>query len=207
MPSELTGSAGVAAPARALPEGARAFQAMLQPHLPRLHRTCLALERNRDDAAELLQDAMVQAWRYRSAYDGSGSVFGWLYRIVQHQHLDRLRRNARRRRLWSGLTHTLLELWDSVLPSQGPDEFSEQIDSAEELLEALRAVAEPFRLVVQLCDVEELDYAAVAEVLGVPIGTVKSRHARGRAKLREALLARRRQLPGAANAASPREEP
>ena len=207
MPSDFIEPASAAVRAVALPDGARAFQAMLQPHLPRLHRTCLALERNHEDAAELLQDAMVQAWRHRSAFDGSGSVFGWLYRIVQHQHIDRVRRSARRRQLWSGLTHTLQELWDSVLPSDDPAEFVEKLASAEELLECLRELADPFRMVVQLCDIEEMDYAAVSEVLGIPIGTVKSRHARGRAKLREVLLARHRHSPADPSANSPREAP
>lgn len=207
MPSELIGPAPIAAPAVTLPDGARAFQAMLEPHLPRLHRTCLALARNREDAAELLQDAMVQAWRHRGAFDGSGSVFGWLYRIVQHQHFDRVRRSARRRQLWSGLAHTLQDLWDSVLPSDGPEEFVERLDSAEELLECLREVADPFRVVVQLCDLEELDYPTVSEILGVPIGTVKSRHARGRNKLREVLLARHRQQAADPGAQRPREVP
>lgn len=207
MPSDFTEPAAAAVRTEALPDGARAFQAMLQPHLPRLHRTCLALERNRDDAAELLQDAMVQAWRHRSAFDGSGSVFGWLYRIVQHQHTDRVRRSARRRRLWSGLSHTLQELWDSVLPSDGPGEWVEKLASAEELLECLHELADPFRQVVQLCDIEELDYAAVSEILSVPVGTVKSRHARGRGKLREILLARRRSAPGEPSLKSQREAP
>ena len=207
MPSELIGPAPIAAPAVTLPDGARAFQAVLEPHLPRLHRTCLALARNRDDAAELLQDSMVQAWRHREAYDGSGSIFGWLYRIVQHQHIDRVRRSARRRQLWSGLAHTLQDLWDSVLPSDGPEEFIERLDSAEELLECLREVADPFRVVLQLCDIEEMDYESVSEILGIPIGTVKSRHARGRGKLRELLLARRRRDTANPGAHRQREEP
>lgn len=207
MPDELIGTGAAAVPAVALPDGARAFQAMLEPQLPRLHRTCLALESNRDDAAELLQDAMVQAWRHRKAYDGSGSVFGWLYRIVQHQHVDRVRRNARRRRLWSGLGTTLLDLWDSVLPSDGPGEFLERLDSAEELRTCLLELADPFRMAVQLCDIEEMDYPTAAEVLGVPVGTVKSRHARGRTKLREVVLARRRQDPPALRPSLPLEVP
>lgn len=197
MTNELTGSPAHAAQAMALPQGAHAFQRMLQMHLPRLSRVCGTLERNRDDAAELLQEAMVLAWQHRADYDGSGSIFGWLYRIVQNQHVTRVRRLARRRTLWSGLAHTLDELWDSVHRVDAAGEFLEKLHDERELLACLHELAEPFRMAVQLCDIEELDYAQAAEVLGVPIGTVKSRHARGRAKLSQAVLARRGHVGGA----------
>jgi len=80
----------------------------------------------------------------------------------------------------------------------------ERFQDEQELLDCLREVPEPFRAVVQLCDIEELDYATVAGMLQVPVGTVKSRHARGRIRLRQSVQERRsKNLPPSA---SPRGE-
>ena len=177
-----------------LPEDIRALQARLEPHLPRLFRVCLVLERNRDDAEELLQDAMLRAWLHRRDYQGTGSLFGWLYRIMQHQYLDRVRRLARRRSLWQRSADAALEVWDAVVPAGDPQELVERFADEQELLQCLHEVPEPFRTVLLLCDLEEMDYAAASAVLKQPLGTVKSRHARGRAKLRAALLARRQSV-------------
>ena len=140
------------------PLDARTLQGLWQPHLPRLYRICLMLESNPEDAAELLQDALVRAWQNRGTYQGTGSVFGWLYRIVQNQHIDRVRRTARRRTLWQRMAEASTTLWDAMLPEQTPQELLERFADEHELADCLREVPEPFRTVVHLCDIEELDY-------------------------------------------------
>jgi RNA polymerase sigma-70 factor (ECF subfamily) len=97
--------------------------------------------------------------------------------------------------LWQRSVETALELWDAAMPSADPQDLAERFVDEQELLTCLRELPEPFRTVLLLCDLEELDEIDVAKLLHVPLGTVKSRHARGRAKLRAALLARRQSEP------------
>ncbi len=170
-----------------LPDNARQFAAALEPHQARLYRTCLVLARNTADAEDLLQEAWVKAWRHRASFDGSGSLYGWLLQIVRRTHWERVRQLARRRTLWEAVQDGLSEVWDALGPAVDPEELTGTVQSADALLAALRQIPAPFAEVVALCDLEGLDYASVAAHLQLPIGTVKSRHARGRQRLRTAL--------------------
>lgn len=172
-----------------LPDDARQFAAALAPHQARLYRTCLVLARNTPDAEDLLQEAWVKAWRHRAAFDGTGSLYGWLLQIVRRTHWERVRQLARRRTLWQAVQDGLSEVWDVLGPAVDPEELTGTVQSADALLAALRQIPAPFAEVVALCDLEGMDYASAAAHLQLPIGTVKSRHARGRQRLRTALTA------------------
>ncbi|WNG41978.1 RNA polymerase sigma factor [Archangium violaceum] len=170
--------------------GARArFEAEVEPLLPRLHRFCVTLCRDKQEAEDLLQDALVRAFLHRDSYQQRGTFFGWLCGIVRNQFVESRRAVARRR----SLLDSVLEGATSVLGSlftggeEQPDQETRvcQSEEAELLMRCLHALPEKFRLVVLLCDVEELDYEEVSEALGIPVGTVKSRHFRGRAQLGE----------------------
>ncbi|MCP3064635.1 RNA polymerase sigma factor [Myxococcus sp. K38C18041901] len=161
------------------------FEAEVEPLLPRLHRFCLALCRDRQEAEDVLQDTLVRAYVHR-ALEGPPSL-AWLCGIARNQFLEHRRSSARRR----SLLESVLEGASSVLGSlfvggvEQPDPEARLCgcEEAELLMSCLRALPEKFRLVVLLCDVEELAYDEVARVLGLPMGTVKSRHSRGRARL------------------------
>lgn len=169
------------------------FEAEVEELMPRLHRFCLALCRNREEAEDLLQDTLVRAYLHRDSYQGNGSFFGWLCGIVRNQFVEGRRSAARRR----SLLDSVLEGASSVLGSlftggaEQPDPESQACQSEQSalLLRCLHALPEKYRLVVLLCDVEELGYEEVASILGTPVGTVKSRHSRGRAQLGTAFQA------------------
>ncbi|MFY1832376.1 RNA polymerase sigma factor [Myxococcus fulvus] len=161
------------------------FEAEVEPLLPRLHRFCLAVCRDRQEAEDVLQDTLVRAYVHREL-EGPPSL-AWLCGIARNQFLEHRRSSARRR----SLLESVLEGASSVLGSlfvggvEQPDPEARLCgcEEAELLMACLRAMPEKFRLVVLLCDVEELAHDEVARVLGLPVGTVKSRHSRGRARL------------------------
>ena len=166
------------------------FTRLVSPHLSHLHRLALILARDDGEAADLLQNSLVQAYVHRAAYEGRGSVVAWLYGIVRHQHAERLRSRLRRRSLLEAALQRFAGLLDDLAGERPAPSDPEQLAIASEETElvvaCLRRVREPYRTVVFLADVEEVSYEEIASRLDVPIGTVKSRHARGRAELRAA---------------------
>ena len=163
------------------------FEADVERLLPRLHRLCLTLCRDRQEAEDLLQDSLVRAYLHRDGYQRRGSFFGWLCGITRNQFLESRRSLARRRSLLDsvleGATSVLGSLFTGGAEQQDPESQVCHSEEAELLMRSLHTLPEKFRLVVLLCDVEELGYEEVSEVLGIPVGTVKSRHCRGRAQL------------------------
>jgi RNA polymerase sigma-70 factor (ECF subfamily) len=161
--------------------------------MPQLHRFCLTLCREREEAEDLLQESLVRAFLHRDSFLGRGSLLGWLCGIIRNQFIENRRAVARR----SSLLDRVLEGASSVLGSlftggaEQPDPEAQACDSEQAALlhRCLHELPEKFRLVVLLCDVEELGYEEVASILEVPVGTVKSRHFRGRSQLSAAFKA------------------
>lgn len=189
----MTSGTGRAGPTGAALDRAR-FEAEVQPLLPRLHRLCVTLCRDKQEAEDLLQDALVLAYIHRDSYRQKGSFFGWLCGIVRNQFIESRRGRARRRSLLDSVLEGAASVLGTLFTGGAEQKDAEtrlcQSEEAELLLRCLHALPEKFRLVVLLCDVEELGYDEVAEILGVPMGTVKSRHSRGRTQLAAAFKAR-----------------
>jgi RNA polymerase sigma-70 factor, ECF subfamily len=166
------------------------FTRRVSPHISQVFRFCMALSGSREAAEDLLQNALVRAFTHRDTYRGEGTMAGWLCTIARNEHLELVRTAARRR----GLVRSAIERfgdvfedWFSGTPMSAPDHAAEVTEDSGALLAALQTLPEAFRSVVWLCDVEDLSYADVSAALDLPIGTVKSRHARGRVRLRDAL--------------------
>jgi RNA polymerase sigma-70 factor (ECF subfamily) len=163
------------------------FEAEVEDLRPRLHRLCLALCKDRQEAEDLLQDSLVRAYLHRDSYQGHGPFFGWLCGIVRNQFTEVRRAAARRRSLLDsvleGASSVLGSLFTGGVEQPDPEAQACQSQQSALLLRCLHTLPEKYRLVVLLCDVEELGYEAVASILKLPVGTVKSRHSRGRAQL------------------------
>ncbi len=170
------------------------FALAVRPLFPPLLRLCRTLADDQQAAEDLLQNALVKAYQHRASYRAEAPLLGWLYGIVRNEHMDMVRHTARRRSLVrSALDRfgTLFEEWfvqgDAAIAT--PENSLELLRDVESALGFLRDLPEAYRTVVWLCDVEDLSYQAVSEALSLPLGTVKSRHARGHAKLRALLNA------------------
>lgn len=156
---------------------------------PTLQRLCAALTRDPSEADDLLQNALVKAFQHRRSFQGRSPLAGWLYGIIRHEHDELRRLHARRRALVTAEQARFGEALGGLTPQteSSPEDRLCSAEDAGRVRVCLESLPEVFRAVVVFCDIEGLSYEQVAEILGLPVGTVKSRHARGRARLREAL--------------------
>lgn len=146
-----------------------------------IYAVAYRLTGNREDAQDLVQDVLVRVQRGLRTYQ-PGNLRAWLGRIATNAFLDDARRRQRRPQV------SLPEDPDLVLPaSPSAAEDSAAAGLSDELQQALAVLPEEFRIAVVLSDVAGLPYTDIAEQLGVPVGTVRSRIHRGRLALREAL--------------------
>lgn len=149
------------------------LRAELPELLPRLRRFGRALTRDRDDADDLAQLAVERALQRAAQWQPGTRLDSWMFRIMQNAWIDELR--ARRRRA------------ETFLPEEAGEHVGVSTTDAQHdalaVRKAVAALGEDQRLAVALVLVEGLPYKEAAEVLGIPIGTLTSRLARGREAL------------------------
>jgi RNA polymerase sigma-70 factor (ECF subfamily) len=135
-----------------------------------------------DDASDLTQEVLLRVRRGLATYRPI-TFEGWLWRITRNAFLDEVRRRKRRQ------TSPLPEGFEAVLgvSAPSPDQTLASYGLSEDVQAALLDLPYDFRESVVLCDVVGLSYVEVAEAVGVPVGTVRSRIHRGRKMLRRAL--------------------
>lgn len=157
-----------------------AFGELFLRHRDRLWAVALRTMRNREDAADALQDAMVSAFRRASSFRGESAVTSWLHRIVVNACLDQIRRSKVRRAeaLPDNLDHD-----PKMVTDEDPAADLVAADLAGAVEEALGRINADQRAALVLVDMEGLSVEETAAQLGVPKGTIKSRCARGRARL------------------------
>ncbi|MFF2046028.1 RNA polymerase sigma factor SigM [Kitasatospora sp. NPDC058170] len=179
-----------------------AFGLLVNRHRDRLWAVALRTLGDREEAADALQDALVSAFRSAHTFQGRSAVTTWLHRIVVNACLDRARRTATRRtKPLDDDPQRLDSLVGSAEPADSP------VVRAEVHREVTAALAElpvEQRAALVLVDMQGYPVAEAAELLGVPVGTVKSRCARGRARLLPLVRHLREDGGGAAPVAVPR---
>ena len=172
----------------------QAFGALFRRHRDRLWAVALRTTGDPEEAADALQDAIVNAVRRADSYRGDAAVTTWLHRIVVNACLDRARRNLVRRTEPLPQEGTVERTVTSEAPP-GPERSAELDERRERVLAALRQVPAEQRAALVLVDMEGRPVAEAAGMLGVPVGTVKSRCARGRARLASLLADLRDDAP------------
>lgn len=155
---------------------------IVREHSLRVFRLAYRLTGNRHEAEDLTQEVFVRVFRSLDTYR-PGTFEGWLHRITTNLFLDQARR--RRRISFEAFPENAADRLPGT--TLAPDlTFDEQVFD-DDIEAALRELKPEFRVAVVLCDVEGLTYEEISEVLGVKIGTVRSRIHRGRSLLRAAL--------------------
>jgi RNA polymerase sigma-70 factor (ECF subfamily) len=154
-------------------------------HSTRVYRLAYRLTGNPHDAEDLTQEVFVRVFRSLSSYT-PGTFEGWLHRITTNLFLDQARRKSKIR--FDALTDDA----DARIPSRSAPPDTQVIDGVfdDDVESALAELPPDFRAAVVLCDIEGLSYEEIADVLGLKLGTVRSRIHRGRTMLRKALAHR-----------------
>ena len=149
---------------------------LVEQEIPRLRRYARALTHATDRADDLVQDTLVRALAKIHLWQPGTDIRAWLFTIMHHQYVNTVRREARER------TTVNIEHVSSTLTAITDPTARRQL---VELDRALARLPSEQREVVLLVGLEGLPYESVAQILGVPIGTVRSRLSRGRERLRE----------------------
>lgn len=157
-----------------------AFGELVRRHRDRLWAVALRTLGDREEAADAVQDALVSAYRAAHTFRGESAVTTWLHRITVNACLDRARKAASRKTAPLDDTDRLERLLE---PHESAEAPAERQDLHRELLAALGTLPAEQRAALVLVDMQGYPVAEAARILDVPTGTVKSRCARGRAKL------------------------
>jgi RNA polymerase sigma-70 factor (ECF subfamily) len=158
-----------------------AFSRLFLRHRDRLWAVALRTASDPEDAADALQDAMISAFRRAADFRGESAVTTWMHRIVVNAAVDRLRRRSGR-----SFSFPDVEAGGDSRTADAPRMLPYSVESAELRLDvdaALRKLPYQQRTALVLVDMLGYSVADVSEMLGVSVGTVKSRCARGRARL------------------------
>jgi RNA polymerase sigma factor (sigma-70 family) len=158
------------------------WEEIVSQHSARVYRLAYRLTGNPHDAEDLTQEVFVRVFRSLSSYT-PGTFEGWLHRITTNLFLDGARRKAKIR------FDALADDAESRIPSRGLAPDTQVLDGLfdADVESALAELPPDFRAAVVLCDIEGLSYEEIADVLGLKLGTVRSRIHRGRTMLRKAL--------------------
>jgi RNA polymerase sigma-70 factor (ECF subfamily) len=172
------------------------FEREVLPLLPNLYSAALRMTRNPTDAEDLVQETYLRAYRGFSGFEEGTNLRAWMYRILTNTFINSYRKKQREP---VTVQEDDLDEWylydklgeSGVQPSAEAEVIRSMPD--EDVQKALEALPEGFRLAVLLADVEGFSYKEIAEILGIPIGTVMSRLHRGRRALEKALWERVRE--------------
>jgi RNA polymerase sigma-70 factor (ECF subfamily) len=158
----------------------RAFDELVGRHERRIYGLCLRILGNREDAEDATQEAFLAALRKAASFRKAAAFSTWLYRIAVNAATDQARRRGRARL-------ADLDPEDAGVAVAPGGELGEVVATAVAVQTALAQVPEEFRVAVVLCDLYRVPYADAAQILEIPVGTVKSRVFRGRLALADHL--------------------
>lgn len=178
-----------------------AFGQIVRLYQDRLYNAVLRLVGDRDEAQELTQEAFTRALEKIDTFRGESSAYTWLFRIAMNLAISQLRR-VKRRRIFSldnpadsaaprNRQDQAAALVDRVAQQgvESPEAALESRERAEQVLAALGRLDAEYRAVLVMRDIEGFDYQQMADLLSLPLGTLKSRLFRARVALRDELLA------------------
>lgn len=174
-----------------------AYGIVVRTYQDRLFNAVFRMVNDRDDAAEITQEAFTRGLEKLQDFRGDAGPYTWLFRIAMNTAVSRIRRGGRRRTVSldapaSGESRQARDYGRSVAnllaaDSAAPGERLQMSEDHRAVTEALKRLDAEYRALLVMRDLEGFDYRQMAEVLGLPLGTLKSRLFRARVALRELL--------------------
>jgi len=165
-----------------------AYEALVGPYLDRFYGLAYQLMRNQDDASDVVQEALIKAYRSIGSFRGEADFLTWVTRILRNTVLDELKRAVRRH---EEAVETLPESLDRSLENK-----AEQKELKEIVHTAIDQLSPKLKEPLVMYDIEGYAYEEISQILGLNIGTVKSRLNRARESLRQKLVSQRNRLTG-----------
>ena len=164
-----------------------AWAALLQSHTRKIYNLCYRFTGRPSESEDLTQEVFIKIFQTLKSYDAAQGAFStWLHRVARNHLVDHYRR-TKKDRATSSIEDELGGIEEKPSPTAGPVAHIEARERKELLQKALEKLSPDLREAVVLRDLQDLDYAEVAQVLSVPEGTVKSRINRGRLELARVL--------------------
>lgn len=165
------------------------YQTEMIPHMSLLYNYALRLTNNADDAKDLIQDTYLKAYRFIDKYQHDTNAKAWLFRILKNSFINNYRKNSRSP---EQVEYNEIEEYVDLLKADSAPRTDMRIDMYDNLLgddvvRAMESLNEEFRTIIILSDLEELTYEEIAEILEIPLGTVRSRLHRARKAMQEKL--------------------
>jgi len=165
------------------------FEARLQEHMNALYRTALRMTRNEHDAEDLVQEAVLKAFRHYRQFEKGTNFKAWIFKIMTNTYINQYRKKVKEPPM------TDFSNVEAVYDEISKDESQFSLDEIEllreklsdEVIQALDRLAPEYRLAFLLAAVEDFSYEEISKLLDCPVGTVMSRLFRARKSLREYL--------------------
>jgi RNA polymerase sigma-70 factor (ECF subfamily) len=183
------------------------FEALALEHMDALYRSALRLTRNPADAEDLVQETFLKAFRFHDHFQPGTNIRAWLFKILMNSFINRYRKTSKEPAMLSfeePAVHDEAEAqWfaERVAGEEGVNPVTVPVEEmltrtsevlrafvGDEVKAAVETLPEDFRMVLLLSDLEGFSYQEIAEILGLNLGTVKSRLFRGRRVLQNLLL-------------------
>ncbi|HLR77306.1 MAG TPA: sigma-70 family RNA polymerase sigma factor [Balneolaceae bacterium] len=166
------------------------FEEEIIPHLDAMYNFALRLTADPSSAEDLVQDSIVKAYRFFNSYEKGTNAKAWLFRILKNSYINNYRKQSKQP---GKVDYDEVASFYETIRADRTDTsdledrmFRDLID--DDISKALDELPEDFRTVVLLCDIEDFTYEEIANMLDVPIGTIRSRLHRGRNLLKSQLL-------------------
>jgi RNA polymerase sigma-70 factor (ECF subfamily) len=165
------------------------FQREMVPHMSLLYNFALRTTGNTDDAKDLLQDTYLKAYRFIDKYERGTNAKAWLFRIMKNSFINDYRRQARTP---EQVDYDEIQDYYDLVKKHSDDSndlrsqfFKNMLD--DDIVKAMESLTEEFRTIIILSDLEGLTYEEIAEILEIPLGTVRSRLHRARKVMQQKL--------------------
>ena len=169
----------------------KAYEALISRYEKKIYALCLHLLKDPEEAYDAAQEVCLKIWKQLGTYKGQAKLSTWIYRMTTNQCLDILRKYKRR-----GYELSLFldeqtgeeeKLTDQARIWEDVSSYIEQKELGEVLKQGIGELKEDYQTVIVLRDIEQRSYEEIADILGISLGTVKSRLSRARSTLRKIL--------------------